>query len=474
MSEADTPALPRAEPRASPSTGLAPAQDEARESKRAHHPLSPEGRRGSETRDADAAVGAATRGFLWLSVALVAGFLAWAAIGRLDIVAVAVGEVIPSTQLKSIQHLEGGIVRAIRVREGEKVKAGQPLVELEPTQSDADVRELLVRIKTLRAEIARLEAEAGGQAAPAFPADLSDKEPDLIRQQTDLFATRQSRLASALKAQRELILQREQEIKEIATRIATDRENLAFLREQIRISEELLKDDLTNRMLHLNLLKEEAATRGRIQENSEAKRRVEAALVEAGVRLDGILHAQRADARQELEDKRRSLDEFQSRLGKFQDSLQRTVLRAPVDGVVKTLYVTTIGGVIKPGGTVLDLVPGGDKLVIEARLPTQDIGYVHPGQTATVKLASADAIRFGNLDGKVIQVSPDTLQTAQGASFYKVRIETERDFFEQRSLRYRLVPGVQVVANILTGQRSVLEYLLDPFLAASRTALRER
>jgi adhesin transport system membrane fusion protein len=426
-----------------------------------------------ETRETDAAVGAATRAFLWLSVALVVGFLAWAAIGRLDIVAVAVGEVIPSTQLKSIQHLEGGIVQAIRVREGEKVKAGQPLVELEPTQSDADVRELLVRIKTLRAEIARLEAEAGG-TAPAFPDDLSDKEPDLIRQQTDLFATRRNRLESALKAQRELVLQREQEIKEITSRIATDRESLKFLKEQIKISEELLKDDLTNRMLHLNLLKEEAATRGRIQENTEARRRVEAALVEARARLDGILHSQRADARQELEDKRRSLDEFQSRLGKFQDSLQRTVLRAPVDGVIKTLYVTTIGGVVKAGGTVLDIVPGGDKLVIEARLPTQDIGYVHPGQTATVKLASADAIRFGNLEGRVVQVSPDTLQTAQGASFYKVRVETERDFFAQRTLRYQLVPGVQVVVNILTGQRTVLEYLLDPFLAASRTALRER
>jgi len=427
-----------------------------------------------EARDEYDAVGAATRAFLWLSVALVVGFLAWAAIGRLDIVAVAVGEVIPSTQLKSIQHLEGGIVQAIRVREGEKVKAGQPLVELEQTQSDADVRELQVRIRTLRAEIARLEAEAGGQVAPAFPGDLSDKEPDLIRQQADLFAIRKNRLESALKAQRELLLQREQEIKEITTRIATDRESLKFLREQIKISEELLKDDLTNRMLHLNLLKEEAATRGRIQENTEARRRVEAALIEARARLDGILHSQRAEAGQELEDKRRSLDEFQSRLGKFRDSLQRTVLRAPVDGVVKTLYVTTIGGVVKAGGTLLDIVPGGDRLVIEARLPTQDIGYVHPGQPTTVKLASADAIRFGNLDGKVVQVSPDTLQTAQGASFYKVRIETERDFFEQRNLRYQLVPGVQVVCNILTGQRSVLEYLLDPFLAASRTALRER
>jgi adhesin transport system membrane fusion protein len=415
----------------------------------------------------------ATRVFLWLCVLLVAGFVAWAAIGRLDIVATAVGEVIPSTQIKSIQHLEGGIVRAIRVREAEKVTAGQPLIELEATQSDADVRELTVRVKTLRAEIARLEAEAAG-ARPAFPADLVEKEPALIRQQADLYNTRRNRNENLLKAQRELVAQREQEAKELLVRLATDRENLKFLQEQIRISEELLKDDLTNRMLHLNLLKEEGATRGRIAESTETRRRVESAIAEARTRLDGIAHSYQTEARQELEDKRRSLDEFQSRMGKFEDSLQRTILRAPVDGVVKNLYVTTVGGVVKAGGTVLDIVPGGDRLVIEARLPIQDIGYVHPGQTATVKLASADAIRFGNLEGKVVQVSPDTTTTAQGASFYKVRVETERDYFEQRSLRYQLVPGVQVVCNILTGQRSVLEYLLDPFLAASRTALRER
>lgn len=419
-------------------------------------------------------VSRASRAFLWLGVAAVVGFFGWAAAGRLEVVATAVGEVIPSTQIKSVQHLEGGIVQAILVREGERVAAGQALIELEPTQSDADVRELGIRIKTLRAEMARLAAEAEGRAAPEFPPDLARTDAALIRQQSELFATRRSRLESLLKSQRELVVQREQEIKEIAARIATDRDALKLLGEQIKISEELLKDDLTNRMLHLNLLRDETTTRGRMQENTEARRRVEAALTEARTRLDSLTLQHQTEARQELEDKRRSLDELQSRLAKFQDSLERTVLRAPVDGVVKTLYITTIGGVVKAGATVLDIVPAGDRLVIEARLPIQDIGYVHPGQTANVKLASADAVRFGGLEGQVAQVSPDTLQTAQGASFYRVRIETERDYFEQRSLRYQLVPGVQVVASIVTGERSVLEYLLDPFIATSQSALRER
>ncbi|MBM3567060.1 MAG: HlyD family type I secretion periplasmic adaptor subunit, partial [Alphaproteobacteria bacterium] len=398
----------------------------------------------------------------------------WSAVGPLDVVAMANGEVIPSSQVKSVQHLEGGIVREILVREGQKVVKDQPLVVLEPTQSDADVQELRVRTNSLRAEVARLEAEASAAAAPTFPADLVEKEPLLVAQAMETFRTRRARIDSSIAGVREQVIQREQEIKEITSRIETDAAALQYSREQIKISEELLKDDLTNRMLHLNLLKEESAFKGRIEENTAARRRIEAALTEAKAKLDNTVQSVEADARLALEEKRRSLEEFISRLRKYSDSLDRTVLRAPVDGVIKTMYIATVGGVVRAGGTVADLVPAGDTLVIEARLPPQDVGYVRRGQTAIIKLASADAVRFGNLEGKVTNVSPDTMTTQQGASFYKVRIETERDFFQQRGLRYDLVPGVQVACSILTGKRTVLEYLLDPLIGGAGTALRER
>lgn len=412
--------------------------------------------------------------FVHLGGALIVVALAWASVGPLDVVATANGEVIPATQIKSVQHLEGGIVREILVREGQKVAKNQPLVVLETTSSDADVQELLVRTNSLRTEIARLEAEAAGAAAPSFPADLVAKEPALVAQALETFRTRRGRLESLLAQAREQIIQREQEIKEIGARIETDRAALRFSREQIKISEELLKDDLTNRMLHLNLLKEESSLRGRIEENTSARRRIEAALTEARARLDNVNRSAETEVNEALGEKRRSLDEFASRLRKFTDSLDRTVLRAPAEGVIKTMYVATVGGVIRAGATVADLVPFGDVLVIEAKLPPQDVGYVRPGQTAVIKLASADAVRFGNLEGKVTNVSPDTIMTQQGATFYKVRIETERDYFEQRNLRYDLVPGVQVACSILTGRRTVLEYLLEPLIGGADTALRER
>ena len=158
----------------------------------------------------------------------------------------------------------------------------------------------------------------------------------------------------------------------------------------------------------------------------------------------------------------------------LEDALSRTVLRSPVDGIVKTLHVATVGGVVRAGEPVADIVPVSDRLVIEARLPTQDIGYVRAGQPVLVSLASSDAIRFGRLEGEVVNVSPDTIDTQDGIPYYKVRVETEANQFESGEVIYELVPGVQVACAIRTGQRSVLAYLLDPVMSSVQTALRER
>ena len=159
---------------------------------------------------------------------------------------------------------------------------------------------------------------------------------------------------------------------------------------------------------------------------------------------------------------------------KFDDNLARTILRSPVDGVIKTLYITTVGGVLRAGQTVVDVVPVDDRLIVEAKLQTQDIGYVKAGQSALIKLTSADALRFGGMDGIVTNVSPDTLINEQGTPYYKVRIETINDRFQRGDLQYRLFPGMQVIASIRTGDRTVIEYLIDPFLNTISGAMGER
>ncbi len=412
--------------------------------------------------------------FFLLCALLVAAFFTWAYFGRLDVVSTAVGEVIPSSQIKSVQHLEGGIVREIMIKEGDAVKKGQALMSLEPTASDADVEELQVRITSLGADVARLQAEARGAKAPTFPKKLVETHARLVEETMALFTTRHQRIGNQLAGQREKISQQQNKMSEYGARIRNNRKKSKLLTEQIGISNELMKDQLTNRMQHLNLLKEQTSLKGQIADDRAGLRQAETAMKGAKNKLEAIRHSFQEKVREELEKKRRSFEEYSSRLRKFEDSLRRTVLRSPVDGVVKSVYVFTVGGVVAPGGTVIDVVPGGDRLIIEARLAPQEIGYVQPGQKALVALASSDAVRFGQLDGEVVHVSPDTIQTRDGQAFYKVRIATEQDYFEYRTLRYRLVPGVQVMASIRTGQRSVLAYLTDPFINSARAAMRER
>jgi len=415
-----------------------------------------------------------THFFFVLCALLVGVFFTWSYFGKLDVVSAAVGEVIPVTQIKHIQHLEGGIVRKILVREGDTVKKGQPMVSLEPVSSGADVEELNVRITSLKIEITRLAAEAGWAKEPVFLPGLVRDYPMQIKEAHAFFKTRMNRIKNQLAGQREQIAQQARKIDEISARLKNNRHQLTLLDEQISISKELLKERLSNRMQHLNLLKESARLKGRIGEDMAGLKRAQAARKGAFNKLETIRATFREKIQEDLEKKRRSLEEYNNRQRKYSDSLDRTILRSPVDGVVKTLFVATIGGVVSPGGTIADVVPGGDQLIIEAQLPTQDIGYVHTGQEALVMLASSDAVRFGNLKGEVLSVSPDAIDNADGIPFYKVRISTKQTFFQRGSVKYRLVPGVQVIASIRTGQRSVLSYLTDPFLGSFQTALRER
>ena len=411
---------------------------------------------------------------LALCSAVVMLFGAWAAVSPIDIVSMANGEVIPSTQVKTVQHLEGGIVREIKVREGESVTKGQILVVLEPTASGADVGELLVRLKALRLDEARIVALINNAEKPDVPDDLAKSDPKRVRQSRQQFIAQMVRHKSEVARQRETINQRELEIAEISTRIASQRKSLKLVQEQIDISENLMRDNLTNRFRHLDLLKEGRQLQGGIESDTAGLARARSALKEANAQLVNIESVFNDENQKALSEVRLTLGELTERVKKFEDSFNRTTVRSPVAGIVKTLHVVTVGGVIRPGDPIAELVPAGDNLIVEAKLPTSDIGYVAVGQAAIVKLASADANRFGGLKGTVIGVSPDTLTTPQGMPFYKVRIATERGYFQHGDARYNLFPGMQMAVSIITGDRTVMEYVLGPMFNTLSDAAKER
>ncbi len=427
----------------------------------------------------EAEVSRAARLFFYLCGALVTAFILWACFFKLDVVSEAEGEIIPSTKVKRVQHLEGGIIMEILVKEGDKVKQDQELLVLESTASDSSKEEVEVRMASLQAEIIRIQAELQDQAEPIFPPELATGHKDMVDQARKLFQARRTRLNNELASQREEIKQKEQLVNEITTRIRNNHRGLEILREQIAISADLLKDQLTTKYKHLSFLQEESNLKSRIEEDGSALKRAEAGLASEKEKLIKLTSLYKETAREDLRKASREMEEFTQRLRKYTDTLQRMIIRSPVDGVVKTLYVVNVGEVVRPGTTIMDIVPAGDRLVVEAHLPVRDIGYVQVGQQAVIKLASRDASRYGSMDGWVLNISPDTV-TSQGAgpgggtkTYYRVLIMTNKDHFERGHNRYNLYPGVQVTAGIHVGQRTIMEYLLEPFLQTFGYALHE-
>ena len=374
--------------------------------------------------------------------------IAWSLIFEVDIVSSADGQVIPLGEVKTIQHLEGGIIEEILVKESEIVEKDQPLVILAPTASETEVDELQVRIDSQIIKSIRLEAEINDFDTPIFPDELFDTRQEIINKSMELFVSRKNTF--------------EGEIKEIDIMTEQARTSVDILVRQVEMSAKLLEEKVTSEFAHLDILKELNVAKSSLEEAIEKRDNFKNAFIE--------------DSRNELQLAQRELSQSDETMKRLQDNLERTIIKAPVDGVVKNLFFVTVGGVVKPGGSILDIVPTKDSLIIEAKLPNTDVGFVQPGQSAVVRLSSADSVNFGQINAIVTQISPDTEEDENDKRivFYKILLETEKSYFESKNKIYHLIPGVKVNASIHIGQRTVANYLLSPFIGSMGESFQER
>lgn len=419
-------------------------------------------------------VSRAQHGFLLVVITSFLAFFVWAWYSPLDLVSMANGTVEPVNKVQTIQHLEGGIVRSILVREGQHVVKGQGLVELETMNSRSSYAEILSQVNALAADRARLLAEVNGAKEIAFDKSFSESNPQLVQRSNALFHARRSQLESSLQAQRDEVSVREQAVKEIATRVLFSKRRLLLVQEQNEIEKLLLTSSLSNRYDHLDNLKEMNELESNIAENTASLDKSKASLNQARSNLVAIQNKYNEEVNTAYSETRGLLEQGLQRLKRYKDSLERTVLSAPMDGIIKNLYVVTKGGVIAPGGTVIDMVPGKDGVVVEAKLPPQDIGHVQQGQSVFIQLASGEANSYGRLMGEVASISPDTITTDEGEVFYIVRVTVDKSYFGEGKDSYKLSTGVLVTVGIITGKRSVLAYILSPFIQSLPFALTER
>ena len=372
----------------------------------------------------------------------------WSFIFQIDIVSNAEGQIIPVGEIKTIQHLEGGIIESILVKESEIVVKDQPLVILAATASEVDVEELQVRIDSQIIKSIRLEAEINDFDVPVFPTSLRNSREKIVNKSLELYLSRKTSFDGNLK--------------EIDSQIEKSQIDVDILIRQAGMSEKLMEEGITSEFAHLDILKELNTAKGTLESLIEKRENFKNAFIE--------------ESQNELQLAQRELSQSEETMKKLKDNLSRTTIVAPVDGVVKNLFFVTEGGVIKPGGAILDIVPTKDSLIVEAKLPNSDIGFVKPGQSAVVKLSSADSVNFGQIDGTVTQISPDTEEDENDKRivFYKILIETEQNFFESKDKIYQLVPGVKVLSSIHIGERTVANYLLSPFIGSMGQSFQER
>ncbi|MFC3441713.1 HlyD family efflux transporter periplasmic adaptor subunit [Sphingobium rhizovicinum] len=369
---------------------------------------------------------------LWLVVILfVAGF-AWAWFAKLDEVASGSGRVVPTSREQVIQSLEGGILAKLLVKQDDIVRPGQILAQLDPTQAGSTVDESAAKYRAALASAARLRAEVGGTAI-VFPREL-DPYPDLKAAETRLYQDRRQSLASADK----LI-----------------DESLALISREVGIGESLISVGAASNVEVLRL----------------KRQRAELALKKADLRSQYLVEAQ-----QDLAKVSEEVEALAPVVRGRSDTLNRLTLRSPVRGVVKSIEVSTIGGVVSPNGEIMQIVPLDDQLLIEARIAPRDIAFIHPNQRATVKITAYDYAIYGGLEGEVSSISPDTIKDEVNPDiyYYRVFVRTRSvSLVNKAGKHFPIVPGMIATVDIHTGSKTVMQYLLKP-LNRAREGLRER
>ena len=411
--------------------------------------------------------------FAWPVMIMLVVLFSWAFFAELDEVAVATGEVVPQGKIKVVQHLEGGIVEELFVAEGDAVKEGDTLLQLDLASTGSNLEELRVRLDSQLLVRARLVAEAEGGKL-TFPKDTADRRQTLVSAQRQAFKARKRELDSTMRVLQEQVKQRVLEIQELSARQKAAKRNYKLATERLKMSKSLLSEGLTAKMEHLELEAEVESLDGEMKSLEPALPKARAAAEESRQRLkEGEIRFRR-EAREELGKTEQEIARLNELLTRVTEQGSRAKIKSPIDGIVKNLRYNTIGGVIKPGEPILEIVPTGENLVIQSKLNPTDRGYVTEGQSALVKISTYDFARYGGLEGTVIQLAPDTTTDENGQPFFRVIVQTDKNYLGEEEGSLPIVPGMQATVDIHTGKKSVMDYLVRPILKLRHEAFRER
>jgi adhesin transport system membrane fusion protein len=402
-------------------------------------------------------------------------FIAWSAFFELDEFTRAMGQVIPSSGTQVIQNLEGGIVEEILVRVSSMVDKGDMLIRINNEGAASGYRDAYAQSLALEGELARLAAERDGLETISFPAHLK-QYPDIVKGQEALFHARQVSLDLELEVLKSQLAQKQQELEELKAKQRNIASSLSLAQRESSIAKPLVDKGIYPQIDWISLQRNIVSLQGEQEGVSLAIPRTASAAKEIQKRIDQRLAVNKIEIIDEFNKKTIQLSSLRESLSVGEDRVTRTEVRSPVRGTVKQLMVTTIGGVIRPGEPIMEIVPLDDTLLIEAKVTPSDIAFIQTGQEANIQISAFDPSVYGSLKGIVESISADTLsdEANRGESFYKVLLRTESSHISYAGQELDIIPGMMATVDILTGRKTVLTYLLKPLIKASQEALRER
>ncbi len=407
------------------------------------------------------------------AIVVVVLLIVWASLAHVDEVTKGDGKVIPSRQLQLVQSFDGGVVSEILVKEGQVVEKDQLLLKIDETRATSGVRESAAQGFALRARQARLRALAEGapfQPPKAATGDSAD-EKRIVEEERRLYETRLSELNTMVAINHQQLQQRQQELSEMRSRKTSAERSLDLSQQEISKTRPLLATGAVSEVDILRLEREVSKARGDSEQASAQIARVQASIGEAQRKMQETELNFRNEARKEMAETLGKLNALNEGAVALTDKVDKSQIKSPVRGRVQRLLANTVGGVVQPGKDIVEIVPLDDALVLEAKVLPKDIAFIHPGQAATVKFSAYDFAIYGGLTAEVENISPDTVVDERGNAFYLVRVRTHQSNFSEKM---PIIPGMTAEVDILTGNKTVMSYLLKPVLKAKAYALRER
>jgi len=411
---------------------------------------------------------------LWVAVSFFIIAITWANFAELDEITRGSGKIIPSSHIQVLQNLEGGILSAILVKEGELVEKGQALLKLDTVRFASSFNETKLTYYELLATVARLKAEVNNDPL-IIPEEVLKKAPNIASDARRLLASRKNELAANKRISEDQIHQKEQDLIELKSKVRKISISYSLLKEELKMTEPLVQEGAISRVEILRLRRTTNDLKGELTASRLAIPRIKSSLAEAKNKLSELEIRFHTEALEELNIAKAELDRTSETVLALEDRVARTQITSPVKGTIKQLKVTTIGGIVQPGMDLIEIVPLEDQLLIEAEVRPADIAFLRPGQKATIKLTAYDFSIYGGLTAELEHISPDTIINEESReSFYLIRLRSSQNYLEKHGERFNIIAGMTADVDILTGKKTVLDYLLKPILKARNRALQER